>query len=222
MPDQEQNNSEIKTHAYGEGVGVADGVEQTLEQTPSVEADNTSTVVMVLVAIFGLVAFWSGARIMQGSQDFDPMVYNPARTVAAMPVEPPTLIEIGEKVFNKHCVTCHMADGNGVPGTFPTLHGTQWVNGSKERVINILLSGLEGPIEINGTVYDGAMPQWGAALKDKEIAGVLSYVRTKAEWGNASSEVTEQEVAAMRTAYGVRPQAWTVETLVAEFPDEAK
>ena len=218
MSDNPQNTPESELPSqYGEGVGVADGVEQTLEAQ---EAQHASpTIVTFLVALLTVLAFWSGSQFIQGSQDFDPMVYNPYRKLSATPVAPPTLAQIGEKVFVKNCATCHQANGAGLVGTFPTLHGTQWVVGDKDRVLNILLSGLEGPIEIEGTTYNSNMPAWGDVLKDKQIAAVLTYVRTNAQWGNNASEITEQEVASARSAYGVRPQAWTVETLLAEFPN---
>ena len=51
-------------------------------------------------------------------------------------------------------------------------------------MIAVLLSGLEGPILVQGHTYAGAMPSW-ETLGDEEIARVLNYALTA--WGNDSS-----------------------------------
>jgi mono/diheme cytochrome c family protein len=107
----------------------------------------------------------------------------------------PAQIEAGKKVYLKNCLACHMADGAGVPGLNPPLGKTDWVTGDKKRLINLVLSGLEDPITVNGEEYANPMaPQ--AHLTDKEIADVLSYIR--ASFGNKASVVTIAEVAGQR------------------------
>ena len=147
------------------------------------------------------------------------MRYNPYAEKRTGPIEPPSLSEIGQKVYAKNCASCHQASGQGVPGAFPTLHGTQWVTGNERRVINILISGLVGEIEVLGDTYNGNMPAWGNILSDNEIAGVVTYIRQNEEWGNQASEVTEEEVAAVRSEFGVLSQAWNGNDLLEQFPD---
>ncbi len=62
----------------------------------------------------------------------------------------------GAKVFNTYCATCHQRNGQGDSQRFPTLVGTDWVLGDKDRLINVILQGLEGPIEVNGKPYNGS------------------------------------------------------------------
>ncbi|MEO0640706.1 MAG: cytochrome c, partial [Bacteroidota bacterium] len=67
--------------------------------------------------------------------------------------------------------------------------------GDKERLIGVLLNGMQGEIEVNGETYNNVMASY-ATLKDEEIAAVLTYVRSN--FGNEASAVTASEVAAVR------------------------
>ena len=53
-----------------------------------------------------------------------------------------SLMEKGKQVFTMTCQACHQATGAGIPGAFPPLAESEWVNGSPERVIAIVLHGL--------------------------------------------------------------------------------
>ena len=77
----------------------------------------------------------------------------------------------------------------------PPLAGTDWVTGNKERLITVVLNGLQGPLEINGESYNSVMPPH-RFLKDDEIATILTYIRKN--FGNQASAVTEEEVRAVR------------------------
>ncbi|WPP48634.1 c-type cytochrome [Catalinimonas niigatensis] len=101
----------------------------------------------------------------------------------------------GGKVFNTYCATCHQRDGQGDSQRFPTLVGTEWVLGEKNRLIEVILNGLEGPIEVNGKPYNSQMPQH-SFLSDEDVAKVLTYVRQN--FGNNASEVNAEEVSAVR------------------------
>lgn len=101
----------------------------------------------------------------------------------------------GEKIYEVYCGSCHQRDGEGATGRFPPLSKSSWVTGNKKRLINIVLKGLEGPIEVNGESYEGTMPQH-SFLSDREIATVLTYIRQN--FGNKASEVKAEEVSAER------------------------
>jgi glucose/arabinose dehydrogenase/mono/diheme cytochrome c family protein len=104
---------------------------------------------------------------------------------------------VGAKVFNIYCATCHQQDGKGASGRFPPLAGTDWVTGDKDRLIRILLNGMDGSITVNGENYVNAMPQH-SFLSDDEMAIVLTYIRQS--FGNNASEITSAEVAAIRNS----------------------
>jgi mono/diheme cytochrome c family protein len=106
----------------------------------------------------------------------------------------------GATVFQQ-CQGCHQPNGTGIPGVFPPLAGhipeVLAVKGGREYLINVLLYGLTGEISVKGQKYNGAMPAFGAQLKDDQIAAVLNYVSTS--WGNKNPKAfTTAEVTAQR------------------------
>ncbi|MEO9148234.1 MAG: cytochrome c [Burkholderiaceae bacterium] len=100
----------------------------------------------------------------------------------------------GKQIFTANCVACHQATGKGLPGVFPPLDGSEWADGDPRVVVNILLHGITGEIEVEGTTYKGAMPAFGH-LTDAELAAVATYVRSS--WSNKGgaikAELFEQE-----------------------------
>ncbi|MCM4150387.1 cytochrome C [Arenibacter sp. N53] len=103
----------------------------------------------------------------------------------------------GQKTYYTYCSPCHQKDGKGATGRFPTLNGTEWVIGDKERLINIVLKGMEGSIVVNDEVFNGVMPQH-SFLSDTEIADLLTYIRTN--FGNDAGEVKAEEVKKLRVS----------------------
>ena len=101
----------------------------------------------------------------------------------------------GAVVYKNVCITCHMADGGGVPNMNPPLIKTEYVLGDKTRLARIVLAGLAEPIEIDGNDYKQHMPAQ-AYLTDQQVADVLTYVRNK--FGNKASAVQVAEVKAVR------------------------
>jgi mono/diheme cytochrome c family protein len=102
-----------------------------------------------------------------------------------------------------------------MPGAFPPLAGSEWVTGSVDRPIAIVLHGLQGPITVAGTEWNGVMMANGVGgpMSDDDIAAVLTYVRSS--WGNAASAVTAADVARVRAATASRTTAWTAAELQA-------
>ncbi|MFN0125405.1 MAG: c-type cytochrome [Verrucomicrobiales bacterium] len=107
-----------------------------------------------------------------------------------------SLYAIGEKVYKgKGCVACHQADGQGQPGLYPPLVGSEWVLGSTERLASLVAYGLMGPLTVKGQQYGAAiMPAHAPPiLTPKEFAGVLSFIRQG--WGNTGTEVSIEQAA---------------------------
>jgi mono/diheme cytochrome c family protein len=101
----------------------------------------------------------------------------------------------GPELFKTYCLSCHQADGNGVRGMYPPLAGNEVVTGPSEKVITIVLFGLEGPIEVNGREYNQLMPSQDY-LSDKQVADVLTYVRNS--WGNKADQIKPEQVNKIR------------------------
>lgn len=134
-----------------------------------------------------------------------------AAPVAAAPVAGGAAKERGKTAYMAVCFACHQPTGMGLPNMFPPLAGSDWVKAKKaDRIIRIVLHGLSGPVQVNGVPFTTPaplMPPQGAALSDQQIADVLTYVR--AEFGGGASEVTVDQVKAIRDAEKARAAMWT-------------
>ena len=117
----------------------------------------------------------------------------------------------GAKIYAATCNACHQANGLGTPGQFPPLAGSEWVTGSEERLVRIILHGIVGEIEVEGEMFNGLMPTWGPTLRDEELAAVATYVRQS--WGNKAAPVTTATVTRIRLANASRTKPWTAAEL---------
>jgi cbb3-type cytochrome c oxidase subunit III len=117
----------------------------------------------------------------------------------------------GAQIFSSTCAACHQAQGEGTD-RYPPLAGSEWVNGSESRLVRIILHGLIGDVEVQGQVYNGAMPAWGPSLSDAEIAAVATYIRSS--FGNQSLPVSVATVAEARAATAARTTPFTMPELL--------
>lgn len=113
----------------------------------------------------------------------------------------------GAAVFAGHCAVCHQTAGTGLPGVFPPLAGSGWVNGQDATLVQIVLHGVQGDLTVNGVTYKGAMPAFADQLRDIEIARVLTFIRS--QWGNKAAPVEVTVVKAQRTASAARNLPWS-------------
>jgi ubiquinol-cytochrome c reductase cytochrome b subunit len=99
----------------------------------------------------------------------------------------------GAKVFSSNCASCHGAQGQGLPGSFPPLANNPVVTGDPNKVIGIVLGGLHGQISVAGMSYNGQMPAWKGQLSNKDIADAITYIRGSLG-NNHASAVTQAQV----------------------------
>jgi nitrite reductase (NO-forming) len=104
-------------------------------------------------------------------------------------------IKAGEVLFKGTCSACHQDKGQGIPGVFPPLAGSDYLVADKQRAIGIVLNGLTGKVTVNGEAYDSVMPPM-SQLNDDEVANILAY--TLNSWGNNAGTVTAEQVKAVR------------------------
>ena len=105
--------------------------------------------------------------------------------------EKPDILSFGKQVYTTTCAACHQADGNGLPNVFPPVKNSDWVaSRNKEELIDIISSGLNGKIKVNGKDYNNIMPPQN--LNDSQIAAVLTYVYK--EMNKSAKTVSEEEV----------------------------
>jgi mono/diheme cytochrome c family protein len=155
-----------------------------------------------------------GVRPVAGSNA--PPVFAPEFTA-----EDRALLTRGQTVYKQLCFACHGLDGKGLPLTSgppgatmaPSLKDGPIATGWRDAAINVLLKGLNGPVD--GRTYTAVMApeQFNS---DLWIASVLSYVRTG--FGNGASLVSTNDVAATRAAFTNRETPWTIPELLATLP----
>ena len=189
--------------------------ERALETKPDRHA-HYALLPLAIVFVFSGVIFYAGTYLNSFSGHFSSKVFDetagpPGAGAAAAPkIDPLTL---GKRQYELACITCHQANGQGVPGVYPPLAGSEWVEGSEDRVVNIVVHGLKGPVHVKGTAYGAAvMPAFGQVpgsgynWSDEKIAAVLTYVRQ--EWGNTAGPIETARVTEIRNAAGSRAE-WT-------------
>jgi mono/diheme cytochrome c family protein len=100
----------------------------------------------------------------------------------------------GKMVFEGACVSCHGWTGESSISPFATLTGAWAVNDpSATNVAQIVISGTRR-LTPEGAV---AMPAFGNAYSDEEIAAVANYIT--ARFGSKGSQLTAKDVAELRT-----------------------
>ena len=124
----------------------------------------------------------------------------------------------GEKQYQRICLGCHQIHGNGQQYLAPPLVGSEWVLGSTERLIALVMDGVMGPIEVLGKTY--TMPEiqplmpglrLNPEFTDENLAAVMTYVRNA--WENGAPPVSVEEVKRYREKVAPRGP-WTPEELM--------
>lgn len=168
---------------------------------------------LALLLVFSGLVLTAGLYLSEYSGDFSPDVFNehakPSTATGGAPKLDPLVL--GKRNYDQVCATCHQATGMGVEGIYPPLAGSDWVTGSPERLIRVVVHGLKGPITVNGKSYSAAaMPAFGKVpgsgynWNDERIAAVLTYIRQ--QWGNQAEPITAEQVAAVHTKEGNRKE----------------
>lgn len=167
---------------------------------------------LVLLFVMGGLIFYGGTYLNEFSGKFDPFVFDErGGPPEAPPPVKPDLFTYGKTLYPTLCAACHQANGLGIPGLNPPLAKSEWVLGSEERVIRIVMHGLTGPITVAGQNY-GMVPMPAPGWNDDQIAAVVTYIRGNKEWGNDAAPVTPEKVKEIRAKEGNRGQ-WTAAEL---------
>ncbi len=107
----------------------------------------------------------------------------------------------GKTLFLANCAMCHQAEGQGVPGAFPPLAMSDYMQllarSKRNELVDLVLHGKAGKITVNGVDYNGVMTPV-AGLDDAQLASLLTFVSNT--WGNSATPFTADEVKALRAA----------------------
>lgn len=178
---------------------------------------------VLLIGLLAVLLYWGFTRLDDKGGGFQNNVYPPFVSTNDFadlwPVDPyMEKYNHGHKLFDMNCAPCHMNTGVGNPAVgAPPLAGSDWVNAEgSERVIRIVLNGLQGSLQVSGNKYGtGVMLPWRDVFpKDYDIASILTFVRGNKEWGNKASEVMEDQVAKIRKETESRGRNWSPDELL--------
>ncbi len=175
-----------------------------------------------LLATVAVAVFWAGAYLFTYSGGFSVGVFDfqpKYGVVAGGAAAAPDPKEVGRKLFSANCITCHQGNGQGVAGQFPPLAGSEWVTSdATNRLVSIVLKGLQGPVQVKGQTYNNAMQAWEAQYTDEQFAAILTYIRS--DWGNNASPITADAVKGIRDGIKDRKDQWTMAELQKISPQD--
>ena len=103
----------------------------------------------------------------------------------------------GQRLYGRHCLSCHQADGGGVPGMQPAIKGGSWVKGDARALAMFVMTGGFDSASRKDSDVGNVMPPFGQ-LPDSELAQLLTFIREK--FGNGASAVSEAQVAEARAS----------------------
>jgi mono/diheme cytochrome c family protein len=178
-----------------------------------------STVPMWIIVLTLMLLFLGAVYFDHHSGWFDVNVYQPYASAEELDLYQPksgaaAMLAQGKRTYDMICGVCHGPDGIGKPNQAPPLAGSEYVNTKGfARLAHIPLTGLNGPLSVEGKDWNLNMAPMGAALSDADLASVLTYIRES--WGNKAGPVTADDVKSVRAAMGGRSQSLNAEQLKA-------
>ncbi len=223
-PTSENTSPRLPSNGTGEEISDAhlqDVHAQLLREKPEPGQGTSSLPVFFtffFVFAFSGLIFFGGVYMAKYSGSFSALAFDEtvhlARGEVAEVSAGPDPLVLGKRLYTQNCMACHMESGMGLAPVFPPLAGSEWVLGSEQRPIRIVMFGLGGEIQVKGAIFNGVMPSFGPTglgWSDTELASVLTYVRQ--EWGNDAPPVLPETVAEVRTATDGRTAPWSVAEL---------
>ncbi len=85
----------------------------------------------------------------------------------------------GEAAYNRSCASCHMVNGEGIPGAFPGLKGSAVAVGPVKTHLDVMVNGVAGT----------AMQAFGGQLSEVDLAAIITYERNA--WGNDTKDIVQ-------------------------------
>jgi protein SCO1/2 len=118
----------------------------------------------------------------------------------------------GRQLYLEQCASCHLENGRGVSGKYPSLVGSTWVVGAPNRLTTLMVNGVKSVATAAGP-YSGVMPAWRTILTPAETAAVLTYIRQA--WGNAAPTISARYVQDLSYQFANRTEPWSWKELEA-------
>lgn len=228
------DKSDNKNLDYQQGTISAVDLHDAVRREHPLHPGERGTIGVSVLVISALILIFGGGHLFSTSNSFSSSIYisdgyvpepRPSLGGAAEDTAEVAWIDKwtsdGKKVY-ANCIACHQASGLGIPGQFPPLVGSEWVDGGTKRLGAILLHGINGPFKVGGQTYNQLMPAWNN-LSDDKIAQVITYIRR--EFGSlpegVDGVVTTEMIKAARDEFIGHTAPYTEAELLA-IPQDAE
>lgn len=144
----------------------------------------------IWILIFGMLLllafFFFGSRAVMSRKG---MLQSPNRdsgSVLALNTQD-TIIQKGAEIYQQKCAACHQINGEGIPGTFPPLKGSDFLKTvPKARIVKQIMNGSDQAMVVNGVTYNSSMPP--QISNPSSAVAVANYILNS--WGNHYGKVT--------------------------------
>lgn len=117
----------------------------------------------------------------------------------------------GYALYSLYCSSCHGLDGIGKDNLAPPLMNSEYVGESKDRLIALVLNGMQGPVTVNNQVYTIQTPMPGIKnnpnLTDKDIADLLVFLRNS--FSLSDTNIKEKDITKWREKLTGRAELFT-------------
>ncbi|MAF84498.1 MAG: nitrite reductase [Chromatiales bacterium] len=150
------------------------------------------------ILLLGVSLIAAGAS--QAGEDIDVNAARNAEIVIAQAAAPKSKNNKPSELYERNCGACHQADGKGLPGAFPPLADSDFIQSDPWVLVEATVAGLSGPLTVNGQEYNNVMPAM-SYLSDDELARILTYVLNS--WGNPGGSFDTEQISIYRKAIGL-------------------
>jgi mono/diheme cytochrome c family protein len=143
--------------------------------------------------------------MMPGVRRFRVILWGLSLTTASLAnaqVPSPDSRTPGQRLYGEHCLSCHQADGGGVPNMQPAIAGGTWVKGDARALALFVMTGGFDSASRKDSDVGNVMPPF-RQLADADLAEILTYIRQK--FGGGASPVTAADVAEVRGSLPALP-----------------
>ena len=90
-------------------------------------------------------------------------------------------IQRGGTVYSSNCASCHMTDGTGITGLYPSLAGADTLMNDIQGMVTSIVDGGE----VSGMSHS-------FSLSDQQVSDLLNYIRNS--WGHEGEAILPEEV----------------------------
>ena len=122
----------------------------------------------------------------------------------------------GLKLFRSICAACHGPSGDGIDGLAPPLRESEYVSGSVHRLASIILHGMNGPLHVDGKLYElnGTMPGLinNNSISDQDITNIIHFLQNA--YVHDKIRTSPEEIKKLRSQKPTNGALWTEEDIL--------